>query len=54
MKTYEVRMQWDNKQAKRMGVTYLDRHLVKEAVEARTPAEAVNKARWIRMVRLWI
>ena len=47
MKTYEVRMRWDDKQAKRMGAKYPGRHLVKETVEARTPAEAVNKARAI-------
>ena len=47
MKTYEVRMRWDDNQAKRMGVKYPGRHLVKETVEARTPAEAINKAQAI-------
>ena len=36
MKTYEVRMRWDDKQAKRIGVTYPGRQQVKETVEART------------------
>ena len=30
MKTCEVRTRWDDKQAKRMGVKYPGRHLVKE------------------------
>ena len=47
MKTYEVRMGWNDKQAKRMGVTYPGRHLVRATVEARTPEEAANKAQAI-------
>ena len=47
MKTYEVRMGWNDKQAKRMGVKYPGRHLVRATVEARTPEEAVNKAQAI-------
>ena len=43
MKTYEVRMRWDDKQAKRMGVKYPGCHLVKETVDERTPAEAIKK-----------
>ena len=47
MKTYEVRMGWNDKQAKRMGVKYPGRQLGRATGEARTPAEAVNKAQAI-------
>ena len=44
MKNYEVRMRWDKEQAERLGVTYPGRHIATQVVEARTPAEAINKA----------
>ena len=44
MNKYEVRMRWDKKQAERLGVTYPGRHIATQVVEARTPAEAINKA----------
>ena len=47
MKTYEVRLLWNDAQAKKLGVKYPGRAQAKEVVEARTPAEAINKAQAI-------
>ena len=44
MKSYEVRLRWDDKQAEKLGVKYPGRFQAKEVVAARTPAEAINKA----------
>ena len=47
MKSYEVRLRWDDKQAEKLGVKYPGRFQAKEVVASRTPAEAINKAQAI-------
>ena len=43
MKTYEVKMRWDKKQAEKLGVKYPGPAQANQIVEARTGDEAVNK-----------